>query len=115
MLHSSIIRGEIDPSRIKRVIAYRSVLKPGANIVALYKLVAEFNKETYVQMDYCVETIHWHSVFDSILLYTFNPLNANVSNANLLPSANIVFIKEKCWLCKVLKVAINVLLQNVRL
>ena len=36
-----------------------------------------------------------------------NPLNANVSNANLLRAANIAFVKEKCWFCQVLKLSIN--------
>lgn len=32
------------------MIAYGTILKPGANVVALYKLAAPFNKETYIQI-----------------------------------------------------------------
>ena len=72
-----LLCGEIEPSEVKRILAYGSILKPGSNLVALYKLVAEFNKDTYVQIDYQVETIYWHNFFDGVLLYMLNRLICN--------------------------------------
>ena len=69
---TGLISGEIDPSE---VIAYGTIIKPGRNLVTLYKLVGEFNEKTYIQVDYQVETIYWHNYFDRVLLYNmFNKL-----------------------------------------
>lgn len=69
-----LVNGEIDPSEVKQMIAYGTILKPGSNLVTLYKLVAEFNEKTYVQVDYEVETIYWHDYFNRVLLYMFDKL-----------------------------------------
>ena len=59
---SSKERNIIDPNDINCMIAYGAILKPGSNMVALYKLVAPSNKDTYIQVDYMAETIlYWHS------------------------------------------------------
>ena len=60
-LISRLLDGTVDPSEIDRVIAYGTILKPGLNIVALCKLVAPFNSETYVQIEYMTETINFTS------------------------------------------------------
>ena len=74
-LVDQLFDGSIKPSQVERMVAYGSILKPGFNSVALYKLVAPCNSETYVQVDYCVHTIYWHPFFDRILLYTFEKLS----------------------------------------
>ena len=74
MLHQSLKKGEIEADNLKRMIAYGTILKPGENTIALYKLVANFNEKTYIQVEYCMETIYWHSVFNSVLKYTFDKL-----------------------------------------
>ena len=69
-----LLDGKINPSKVDRMIAYGTILKPGTNIVALYKLVAPFNEETYIQIEYMNETIYWHALFDQVLQYTFRKL-----------------------------------------
>lgn len=69
-----LIQGDLNATRVKRMIGYGTILKPGNNIVSLYKLVAELNGNTYIQIDFEVETIFWHNYFDRVLLYMFNKL-----------------------------------------
>ena len=51
---TGLVSGRIDPVETKRMNTYGTIWR---NLVTLYKLVAEFNKETYIQVDYDVETI----------------------------------------------------------
>lgn len=74
-LIAQLIDGTITPKEIERVIAYGTILKPGTNYVALYKLVAPFNKETYIQLDFAVQCLYWHPFFDRVLVYAFNKLS----------------------------------------
>ena len=60
-------------AEVKRMIAYGTILKPRSNIVALYKLVSEFNKPTYIQLKY-MSSIYWHVPFNRVLKYTFDKL-----------------------------------------
>lgn len=73
---SGLIKGDIDPDKVERILSYGAILKPGCNLVALYKLIAVFNQKTYIQIDYniMIQTIYWHTFFDHVLLYTFNKL-----------------------------------------
>ena len=68
----AILNGDLNPNVVNRMVAYGTILKPGTNIVTLYKLVAELNNETYVQVDYQVHTIYWHSFFNRVSLYMLN-------------------------------------------
>ena len=70
-----LLDGTIPPDKVERLIAYGTILKPGSNYVALYKLVAPCNGATYVQIDFSVQTLFWQSLFDRILLYAFNKLS----------------------------------------
>ena len=72
---SQLLKGTISPNVIERIVSYGTVLKPSVNHVALYKLVAPCNGNTYVQIDYSVQSLYWHPFFDRILLYTFNKLS----------------------------------------
>ena len=74
-LISQLLNGTIDPNKVDRMIAYVTILKPGTNVIALYKLVAPFNEETYVQIEYRRGTIYyWHALSDQVLQYTFRKL-----------------------------------------
>ena len=46
-LISGLMHKNVDPNSINCMIAYGTILKPGSNLVALYKSVAPFNKNTY--------------------------------------------------------------------
>ena len=71
---SALIKGDVDPNKAECLIAYGTILKPASNVVMLYKMVGVFNKETYIQIDYMINTIYWHIFFDRVLMYTFNKL-----------------------------------------
>lgn len=73
---SGLINGGLTSSSIERVVAYGTIMKPGTNLVSLYKLIAPFNGVTYVQVDYRIKTIYWHYFFNRVLQYTFNKLGA---------------------------------------
>ena len=53
------------------MMAYGLVLKPASNQVILYKLVAEFNKPTYIQIE---SGLFWRVHFNRALRYTFDKL-----------------------------------------
>ena len=85
------------------MISYGTILKPGCNLVVLYKLVAEFNSDTYIQIDYQVATMYWHNYFDRVLLYMFNKLQVegalsehhinvcNVQLSNVAPHIHYIY------------------------
>ena len=73
---SGLINGGLTSSSIERMVAYGTIMKPGTNLVLLYKLIAPFNGDTYVQIDYRIQTIYWHYFFNRVLQYTFNKLSA---------------------------------------
>ena len=52
---------------------------------------------------------------DRAVLLVFNPLNANIVVAKLSLSAEIVFIKESCWLFQSIKVFVNALVRVIKL
>ena len=39
----ALLKGDVQPNEVKRMISYGIILKSGTNLVALYKLVAEIN------------------------------------------------------------------------
>ena len=56
-------------AEVKCMIAYGTILKPRSNIVALHKLVSEFNKPTYIQLEYMMSSIYWHVPFNTFKIY----------------------------------------------
>ena len=48
-LATALMKGSIDPDEVKKTIAYGTILKPGTNMVALYKLVSPFNEPSNIQ------------------------------------------------------------------
>lgn len=80
ILINGLVSGDVDPAQINRIISYGTILKPGCNLVVLYKMVAEFNCATYVQIDYQVSTIYWHNFFDRVLLYMLYRITSSGSS-----------------------------------
>ena len=53
-LISRLLDGTVDPNKVDCMIVYVTILKPGVNVVALYKLVAPFK----VPITLCSDSQH---------------------------------------------------------